>query len=153
MREVTGNLWFYQATVKVITTNGFVKKNGECVMGRGCAKEARDMFPGVATLLGTLLTCHGNHVHTLGSHEEPKNGGGYFELLSFPVKHRWNEDADPQLIVQSAAELAAYVDAKYPNAVVVMPRPGCGNGSLNWEDVKPLIEPILDDRFHIITFK
>lgn len=35
MIEVKGNLWTYPAEVRVITTNGFVKKNGEAVMGIG----------------------------------------------------------------------------------------------------------------------
>jgi hypothetical protein len=30
---------------------------------------------------------------------------------------------------------------------------GCGNGRLNWEDVKKILSPILkSDRFHIVTF-
>ena len=33
---------------------------------------------------------------------------------------------------------------------VYMARPGCGNGQLKWEDVKPLIAPILDDRFIVV---
>ncbi len=33
---------------------------------------------------------------------------------------------------------------------VYLVRPGCGNGQLKWEDVKPLIAPILDDRFIVV---
>lgn len=153
MKEVTGNLWTYPATVRCITTNGFVKKNGECVMGRGCAREARDFFPTLAHELGLLIQLHGNNVHSLGAFEEPISADGYFELFSFPVKHRWNQDADPELIVRSATQLFEAIDKKYQNCVIALPRPGCGNGSLNWEDVRPLLEPILDDRFHVITFK
>ena len=33
---------------------------------------------------------------------------------------------------------------------VLLPKPGCANGGLNWEQVKPLLEQYLDDRFTII---
>jgi len=34
---------------------------------------------------------------------------------------------------------------------VYLPRPGCGYGYLDWEIVKKELEPILDDRFIVIT--
>jgi len=36
---------------------------------------------------------------------------------------------------------------------VVLPRPGCGNGQLDWSDVHPVIAPILPDSVHVITYK
>lgn len=153
MLEVRGNLWTYKTPdgqvpdVRCITTNGFVKKNGECVMGRGCAREARDKFPGLAKQLGLLISLHGNNVHSLGEYK------GYGELVSFPVKHRWNQEADLDLIFRSAEQLRNHVNEVWDkDVVVVIPRPGCGNGGLKWEVVKDKIESILDDRFHIITF-
>jgi hypothetical protein len=49
MKEIAGELWDHHkaGVVIAITTNGYVKGNGACVMGRGCAKEARDSFPGI----------------------------------------------------------------------------------------------------------
>lgn len=148
MLEVKGNLWTYpNASIRCVTTNGFVKKNGECVMGRGCAREAKDMFPGLAKQLGLLIELHGNNVHSLGKYE------GYGDIVSFPVKHRWNQDADPDLIFRSAEQLRNYTNQFYGrDAIVVVPRPGCGNGGLDWRDVRPLLELVLNDRFHIITF-
>ena len=35
---------------------------------------------------------------------------------------------------------------------ILCPRFGCGAGELNWEDVKPMIENILDDRFICVTY-
>ena len=152
MIEVTGNLWEYPADVRVITTNGAIRKDGQCVMGRGCAREAKDRIPGLALTLGKLINEQGNHVHRLGW-EPPEDLGA--RLYSFPVKHLWHQLADPVLIVRSSQELVEKTlqgwDKGY-SPVIVTPRPGCGNGGLRWDDVHPLIEPILDDRFHIITF-
>jgi hypothetical protein len=138
MIEVKGDLWTYPADIRVITTNGFVKANGECVMGRGCAKEAKDKFPWLPKNLGDKIKAMGNIPFHF-----PDSG-----LYTFPVKHNWYEKADIELIRKSAQTLfhMAPVDA-----VIVLPRPGCGNGQLKWEDVKPILEPILDNRFHIIT--
>lgn len=143
MKEAHGNLWEYPADIRIITTNGTVKRNGAAVMGRGCAQEARDRVTGLDRLLGTLLNDVGNHVHALT-----------FGLMSFPVKHNWWEKADPELIERSAHEAVVMADrftSTYP-FTFVMPRPGCGNGGLTWNAVKPIIEPILDDRFTVITF-
>jgi hypothetical protein len=32
---------------------------------------------------------------------------------------------------------------------IAIPRPGCGNGKLRWDVVKPAIEHALDDRFTV----
>ncbi len=148
MIEVKGNLWDFPADYKVITTNGAVKYDGACVMGRGCAREAKDKYPGIEYTLGSLIRDWGNHVHLLG----------HRKILSFPVKHHWKQKADLELIERSAVELKAFVlgmESVHPaeeQLKIVMPRPGCGNGGLEWEEVKPVIENWLDDRFYVITF-
>jgi hypothetical protein len=159
MIEVTGNLWEYEANYRCITTNGTVKRNGCGVMGRGCALEATQRYPDIAEVLGDLLSHEGNHVHELGysiKHSDETRPKKYaWDLISFPVKHNWREKADLGLIHRSAEELVELIDRKPDNynLTIVVPRPGCGNGQRDWEsEVKPLIEPILDDRFVIITF-
>ncbi len=138
MREIVGELWdFYGKPrfIVCITTNGFVKKNGEAVMGRGCAKEAKLRFPGIAGFLGDLLKRDGNHLRMLG---EP------YRVVAFPVKIGWWEDADLGLIKESAERLKnlAVVDSL---TRFILPRPGCGNGNLKWEDVRPLLENLPDN--------
>ena len=153
MIEVTGNLWDYPADIRVITTNGFVTKAGDCVMGRGCALEATKRYPGVKKMLGTLITEHGNHCFLIFRGNPLVLQA---PLVSFPVKHKWFQKADLDLIRRSAEELVILADNQAwidRWKKVVLPRPGCGNGQLKWEDVKLVLNPILDDRFHVITFK
>lgn len=139
MIEVTGDLWTYPADWRVITTNGTRKRNGACVMGRGCASEAKAKWPWLPNLLGAYIHDEGNHVYRFDD----------IQLLSFPVKHNWWEKADPELIKQSVAELKDMCFGQFDETEIVIPRPGCGNGGLRWEDVKPLLE-ILPDNIKVI---
>jgi hypothetical protein len=145
MLEANGDLWVLPADARCITTNGYVKADGAAVMGRGCALEARERFPGVDMLLGHRITKAGNHVHIL-----PVDTRARWELVSFPVKHHWREKADLDLIARSCAELTELIEGEGWERVL-LPRPGCGNGQLSWEgEVRPLISYLLDDRVVVI---
>lgn len=143
MKEDIGNLWTYPADAIVITTNGFVKNNGYAVMGRGCAREAVQKEPHLPYWLGQAISQDGNFPF-------------YFPTLkmwTMPVKHNWWEPADINLIESSAIDLVRQMEFVGDNPkVIVMPRPGCGNGQLDWEDVRPVLAEILDDRFVAITY-
>jgi hypothetical protein len=155
VKEVNGDLWTYPAAVRCITTNGFVKKDGNAVMGRGCALEASRKWPHLSGVFGNAIKQFGNTCIWLSRCYNINNQWNEsFELIAFPVKHQWYQKADINLIEQSALQLAEMVDGDYPNDegnVIVIPRPGCGNGKLEWSDVRNVLAPILDDRFHIIT--
>ena len=140
MREHKGNMWDVPADAYVITTNGYVRKDGAAVMGRGCALEAKNRWRGLEYQLGSKIISGGNHVYVF-----PMDVAF---LITMPVKHNWWEKADLNLIERSVKELVAEVG----NVVtVVMPRPGCGNGQLHWEQVAPLLAH-LDDRFIICSY-
>ena len=148
MKEIYGDLWKLADTGKYdlvcITTNGFVKSGGEAVMGRGCALEATKKFKNIKKNLGKLLKTNGNKVQIVDETSE-------YYLVSFPVKHNWWEEADIELIESSCYQLMKMIADK--NTKVLLPRPGCGNGKLAWENVKEVIESILDDRIYIVHFK
>lgn len=152
-QETECNLWDYNG-IHCITTNGTVKKDGTCVMGRGNALEAKRLFPGIDKILGQKLKEGGNVPHILI--DEPYNHGepGHRtpRVVSFPVKHEWYEKADIDLIAQSAEKLKELLKSN-PYRLVAIPRPGCGNGGLKWADVKPVIDRILDNYFVILRKK
>jgi len=141
MLEVTGNLWDFWEKGEwiVITVNGTIKKDGSCVMGRGVAKEAALRFPKLPLELGKGLREHENISMVFGQ----------YQVITFPVKHNWWERADLELIKESAEILANLFPTK-DNTKVYMVRPGCGNGGLKWEDVKPVIAELLGDNFIIV---
>ncbi|GAM09788.1 hypothetical protein OR1_02069 [Geobacter sp. OR-1] len=109
------------------------------MLGRGCALQARERFPDLSARLGGLLTAEGNHVHLLGD-----------GLVSFPVEESPWANPDLRLIRRSAEELKALADLQ-GWARIVVPRPGCGGGGLDWPDVKRLLVDLFDDRFTVIT--
>ena len=147
MLEAEGNLWDFTDGIPAITTNGYIKRNGQAVMGRGCAKEASDRFSGLAEYFGFMMLEYGNHV--LYFHQFGEKG-----IITFPVKHNWSEQADIALIMRSAKELVEmtipYFEMKEQ---IYLPRPGCVNGNLKWTAVKPFIKDILTDQITIVSFK
>jgi hypothetical protein len=140
--EVNGDLWTYPADWRVITTNGTIKRDGRCVMGRGNARQARDKFPYLDVRLGQAIVKGGNVPHVFRE----------YGLISLPVKHEWHEKADPNLIQQSLRILIALPALAGKDVRVILTRPGCQNGQLSWDDVRPLCEAILDDRFTIVDW-
>lgn len=139
MFEITGDIWSFLGCAMIcVTTNGSVTKDGRAVLGRGCARQAGEQFPDLASRLGSLLQRSGNHVHALG------NG-----LVSFPVEETAWSLPDPHIVQRSARELRELTDYEQWSRVVV-PRPGCGFGGLEWSAVRPLLEPFFDERFTLI---
>ena len=152
MKELTANIWTYHKKGHwiVITTNGYIKKNGKAVMGRGIAKQAMIRFPKLPKEIGHCVTRDGNVTHMLVD----------YHIFTLPVKHNWWEKADIKLIKSSIKGLVWLVDrfltkrqSRYINESpprIYLVRPGCGNGQLDWEDVRPICEKYLDDRFVIV---
>lgn len=139
-------------------------------MGKGCALEACKLFPGLALALGNRIKLHGNRALIIQQTER-------WPLVAFPVKavaeqcdgtnvvrHMalkfamnetvpgWACKARLEIIHKSAHELSAMAD-KFGWQRVILPRPGCGAGELTWHEVEPVLQAVLDDRFHSITFR
>ncbi|MDP9478823.1 MAG: macro domain-containing protein [Actinomycetota bacterium] len=144
MKELKADLWEVPADLRVITTNPITRaSDGAAVMGRGCAREAKERIPGLEFKFGRMLQKHGNRVMRLCTYQGAV-------LASYPVKKHWREEAMPELIRRSADQLVALAD-KFGYEKVALPRPGCGNGRLSWAEVRGILEPILDDRFTVVS--
>lgn len=132
--EDTGDLveFWRRGNAIGITTNGFVKNNGECVMGRGIALSINKAVPGFAKELGDCITLEGNKPFWFPD----------YNIWTFPVKHHWRQQADIELIKKSARYIVAMNELYWQIDYLDFPRPGCGNGRLSWADVKKEIKPI-----------
>lgn len=148
MREVKGDLWDYHAAGYWIgiATNGVVNSKGEAVMGRGIAEQAALKFPSIKKRLGDAIKINGNTLLIFRS----------LRLYTFPVKHDWREDANLDLIAASCYQLLGFLNNQESRGLggteAAISRPGCGNGRLDWEVVRPIIEPILGDRVLIVDW-
>lgn len=159
MKYSSGDIMNYIGKVSaiVVTTNGFVKNNGECVMGRGIAKAIADKYPNIPEKLGTHIKLKGNIVGVIDTIDNT-------DIISFPVKpiklindgtnivsHAKKKfdigdtvpgfyaKADLNIITKSSHELNNLIISKdYKH--VVAPLFGCGAGELSWKyDVEPII--------------
>ncbi len=137
LTEETGDLveFWRRGNAIGITTNGFVKNNGECVMGRGIALSINKAIPGFARELGDRITLYGNVPFWFEEHR----------IWTFPVKHHWRQEADIELIKESAGCIVGMNRLFWQIDYLDFPRPGCGNGRLSWTNVKKEIKPIFTD--------
>jgi hypothetical protein len=147
MIEITGNIWTYHDLGEwiCITTNGSVKLNSEAVMGRGTALQAKIKYPDLPKRLGQCLIYFNDNIPFVFEK---------YKIISFPVKNNWQELADFSLIENSCKKLKELVDSNPLDIKkIYLTRPGCGNGKLNWENVKPILLKYFDDRFIVINLE
>lgn len=152
MIELKSNYWDVaeKYDVLVCTTNSVLKSNGELVMGAGIAKDFKDRYPDLPRFFGGQMCKNTSKLI---------NGWPFYGIMSvfdiidkqtliaLQTKYHYKDKSPLDLIVRSCEMLKEYCDKYYINKVL-MTRPGCGNGGLKWEDVKPAIN-FLDDRFVI----
>jgi len=147
MIETTGNIWDQKCDWLCITTNCVINKAGRCVMGKGTALQAKQRCPDIDLILAQKIKEKGNIVHCLLKYEDKW-------IISFPTKNDWRNPSDLDLIKSSAKQLKQHYNVQTKKPIVMLPRPGCSNGQLEWEEVKEVIAPILvEDDFVICDWK
>ena len=138
MIEREGNIWEYENLpnyVLVIPTCRALKKTGALVMGRGVAAQAKHKHPNLPSLFGR------------GFRDYPKKHFLWLspKFASFQTKHKWWHDADRDLIMMSAMEMAETAIRSLNTNIFVLTRVGCGNGRLKWDVVKPWLKDLPDN--------
>lgn len=146
-----------------ITTNGHVTDSGSGIMGGGCAGVCSRRWPETEKNLGSMLSKIGKNIpFIIGALD---NDSKYIEptlnnirehkynclIFSFPTIDNLMDGSKISLIETSATIMVYYANALKLRKIV-LGRPGVGIGGLQWQDVKKAIEPILDDRFIIVSF-
>jgi hypothetical protein len=147
MKLVTRNLWsaYGTADVLLVTSNAFVTKHGELVMGRGAALQLKTKFPDYPRYFGEFLDYNGLRDKKYGIIilTLPKQTV-LTKLGVFQVKYHWKDAADLDLIEYSTGLLIEAID-HFNYRQVVMNYPGIGNGRLTEEQVEPIIRRLPDN--------
>jgi hypothetical protein len=146
------DLW-KQGNIVCVTTNGFVKKSGEAVMGRGNALAMAQAIPELPKVLGTFITKYGNRVGFIYNRSvinfpvKPVSGN-YNDLLTH-IQKRYKETdtnipgfwckADQQIIETSINQLNDLI-IKFKLEQIYLPIPGVNNGQLKLEDIRNILE-------------
>jgi len=63
-------------------------------------------------------------------------------IINFPTKEHWRQRTKMQWITEGLKDLRRVIEEKKIRSVAVPPL-GCGNGGLDWQDVRPAIEDAL----------
>lgn len=108
------------------------------VMGKGIALQFKNKWPDNFTQY--QAACKTGevrpgkmHVYDAGAYAQP-----HF-IINFPTKDHWRGNSKLSFIQDGLKDLVAQVQ-KLGIRSIAIPSLGCGNGGLNWADVKPMIE-------------
>lgn len=147
LKSVDWNSVFNDSHYQAIccTTNRIVKKNGELVMGAGIAKLFAKNFPSLPKIWGFRMY---HNIHMSGFMVTPGVCENKY-LIAFPTKDHWRNPSKLSIIKTSTNLLLGFtymMGLKH----VLLPKPGCSNGGLDWNtEVMPLLEEKLDNRFTV----
>jgi O-acetyl-ADP-ribose deacetylase (regulator of RNase III) len=108
-------------------------------MGKGIALQFKQAFP--AMFRDYEKGCKAGEVRLGKMHVYDLGGltGGPRWIINFPTKGHWREQSRLTDIESGLEDLIATVRRLDIRSIAV-PALGCGNGALNWTDVRPRIE-------------
>lgn len=134
----TGNLLDSNADALVNTVNTVG------VMGKGIALQFKNVFPNNFKLYAQA--CKNKELkvgHLLVTEEETLLSGKKI-IINFPTKTNWRLPSEYQYIEAGLTELVKVIREKNIKSIAIPPL-GSGNGGLNWNEVKQILEKHLAD--------
>jgi O-acetyl-ADP-ribose deacetylase (regulator of RNase III) len=129
------------------TTGDILKSEADCLintvncegyMGKGIAYQFKLRFP--ENNKDYVNSCNKGTLDIGKLHYFVEDGK---TIINFPTKDKWREKSKIDYIKKGLDELVKLI-SNLNVRVIAMPPLGCGNGGLNWNDVKGLIEEKLD---------
>ena len=65
-------------------------------------------------------------------------------IINFPTKQHWRNPTKPEWVLEGLCDLHKVIIEHNIQSIAIPPL-GCGNGGLDWQEVKPIIETALAD--------
>ncbi len=138
IQYITGNILdsSAQAIVNTVNTMG--------VMGKGIALQFKKAYPN--NYKSYVKACNNNELHvgkmfvTLDSNTT----SGEKIIINFPTKTNWKKPSEYKYIEDGLENLVEVIREMEIKSIAIPPL-GAGNGGLNWEKVKIIIEQKLKD--------
>lgn len=147
IRYIKGNLLEaeVEALVNTVNTKG--------VMGKGIALQFKKAFPAMYKVYEAA--CKAGEVQ-IGKMQVYENAGLFKNklIINFPTKEDWRKPSEMSYIEKGLEDLARVI-SKYKIKSVAIPPLGCGNGGLNWVEVKAKIEIFFqnNDNIDILVYE
>lgn len=113
------------------------------VMGKGIALMFNERFPENYRVYAAA--CKAGEVETGRMFVQPvSQPDGPRWIINFPTKQHWRHPSKLEWVREGMAALREVIREKQIRSIALPPL-GCGNGGLDWEVVRPLIEEALGD--------
>lgn len=129
---VTGNIFESQAECLVNTVNC------EGYMGKGIAYQFKLRYP--ENNRDYVRACKSGELHIGTIHYYMEDGKW---IVNFPTKDKWREKSRMSFVEVGLDRLIEFIVDRKLTSIAIPPL-GCGNGGLDWNEVKQLIESKLD---------
>lgn len=134
----TGNLFDSKAEALVNTVNTVG------VMGKGIALQFKNIFPNNYKLYSNACKNKELKVGQLLVTEEESLLTGKKFIINFPTKTNWRLPSEYKYIEDGLAELVKVIRERNIRSIAIPPL-GSGNGGLDWNKVKQIMEKHLSD--------
>lgn len=150
MNEIIGDFWeeaYKDYDAIVCTTNSDIKANGKLVMGAGIAKDFAQRFPHLPDEWGKRAKANW-HFQGYNVLVSIQHGSPHFVALQ--TKTHWR-DSSSYVLVERSLKRLQLITWTLDWQKILMIRPGCGNGGLEWPLVKEIFEKNNFNKFYVIN--
>lgn len=113
--------------------------NTQGVMGKGIALQFKNAFPSNYKIYQDICRNGNFQIGDLLIVEENGLISGKKTIINFPTKTSWRKPSEYSYIEKGLDKLVQVIEEKKINSIAIPPL-GSGNGGLNWEIVKKMIE-------------